>query len=202
MNTYSLARGLVLGFSIAAPVGAIGVLCIRRTLSDGTLAGFISGLGAASADALYAMVAVAGVHSVSEFLNSHETAIRILGGVFLAYIGVRTFLSRPPGQDRPSKSTQLSAAYGSTFLLTLANPSTVVSFGLVFGALASQGRGPAFEPAATVFGVFLGSTAWWLFLSVAVGILRSRIDFHWMQAVNRGAGILLFALGVGILCRS
>ena len=201
MITACFAKGFLIGLSIAAPVGAIGILCIRRTLSDGMMAGLLSGLGAATADAAYAAAAVLGIHAVSDFLAAHEAPIRIVGGAFLAYLGVRTLLSGPGAGAPLAPGMRLAAAYGSTLALTLANPSTVISFTLVFAALGLGAAGGAAAGLVTVSGVFAGSAVWWLFLSGCVGLLRSRVDFAWMRTVNRVAGAVLFALGIGILCR-
>jgi LysE type translocator len=127
-------RGLVIGFSIAAPVGPIGVLCIRRTLADGRAAGFFSGLGAATADALYGAVAAFGLTAISSVLIGQATWLRLGGGLFLCYLGIKTFLARPAAEATPARATGLIGAYVSTLLLTLANPTTILSF--------VGGRGP------------------------------------------------------------
>lgn len=193
--------GAAIGFSIAAPVGPIGVLCIRRSLADGTLKGFSAGLGAATADAAYGCVAAFGLTAVSRFLNLHQAWLGLFGGAFLSYLGVRTFLSKP-ALGAPAKDSGLLAIYGSTLLLTLANPSTILSFASVFSAL---GLGPAAGyrgAGAMVLGVFLGSALWWLALSGSVGLLRSRVNSAWMQWVNRVSGCVLLAFGIWALGRA
>jgi threonine/homoserine/homoserine lactone efflux protein len=165
-------------------------------------AGLLSGLGAATADAAYACVAAFGLTAVSEFLQARQGPIRLVGGAFLAYLGVRTFLSRPGAGGSPDTPATLAGAYGSTFLLTLANPSTVVSFTLVLAALG-LGSEPGFSaPLGMVLGVFLGSAAWWLILSFSVSLLRSRMDLAKMRVVNRVSGLALFVLGIVLLCRT
>src|SRR5512133_448069 len=126
MDSSLLLKGLIIGFSIAAPVGQIGVLCIRRTLVDGRAAGFVSGLGAASADAIYGAIAGFGLTVVSSFLVSQQSWFRLVGGIFLCYLGWRIFRSVVAPVD-PDGATQMTAtrlvsAYASTFLLTLTNP--------------------------------------------------------------------------------
>jgi threonine/homoserine/homoserine lactone efflux protein len=194
-------KGVGIGFSIAAPVGAIGILCIRRTLRDGLWTGFFSGLGAATADAAYACIAALGLGAVSGFLAGHQAPIRIVGGAFIAYLGVRAYRSQPDAPAQAVPAMRMLAAYGSTFVLTLTNPSTIVSFTLVFAALGLGTRGGPGPASAMVLGVFLGSAIWWLLLSSGVSLLRSRVDFRWMKAVNRITGVLLFALGIGLMCR-
>jgi threonine/homoserine/homoserine lactone efflux protein len=187
-------KGLLTGFSIAAPVGPIGVLCIRRSLADGMSKGFTVGLGAATADAAYGCVAAFGLTAISGFLVGHRIWIGVVGGIFLCYLGVRTFLSRPAQAAAPGEGRFL-ALYASTFFLTLANPATILSFAAVFAAFG-LGRGTDYSAACElVLGVFLGSALWWLLLSGGVGLLRSRITGAWMQAVNRASGGILVAFG-------
>ena len=128
MDASLLLRGLIIGFSIAAPVGPIGVLCIRRTLAQGRAAGLVSGLGAASADALYGCVAGFGLTFVSGLLIAQQSWLKLLGGVFLCYLGVRTLLAQPAERAAAAGGMGLAGAYGSTFLLTLTNPTTILSF--------------------------------------------------------------------------
>ena len=135
MDLGFFGRGLVIGFAIAAPVGAIGVLCIRRTLADGRLTGFVSGLGAATADALYGAVAALGLTAISSALVAHQATVRLVGGLFLCYLGVRTALAAPATTGATGARRGLLAAYGSTLALTLTNPSTILSFAAVFAGL-------------------------------------------------------------------
>ena len=143
-----LAQGIVLGFSIAAPVGPIGVLCIRRTLQNGFKSGLASGLGAASADAVYGAIAAAGLTLAADFLAKQQVWLGILGGAFLLFLGVRTFSSPPPEADgQVSKTNKLGGDYLSTFLLTLSNPITILSFAALYGGL-STGSGAGFKAGA------------------------------------------------------
>jgi threonine/homoserine/homoserine lactone efflux protein len=131
-------RGLGLGFAIAAPVGPIGVLCIRRTLADGRLVGFVTGLGAATADATYGAVAAFGVSAVTSLLVGLRLWIHLLGALFLAWLGVRTLLARPAVKaatpTAPARAGLLTA-WASTVMLTLTNPATIISFAAVFAGL-------------------------------------------------------------------
>ncbi len=202
MNPVFLAKGLIIGISVAAPVGPIGVLCIRRSLRDGIWMGFTAGLGAATADAAYSAVAGFGLTAISGFLVLHRFWIGLLGGAFLCYLGVRTFLSKPAPESAPDKSGRIVAVYASTLLLTLANPSTILSFAVVFAAF---GLGASIDyPAAAslVLGVIVGSAIWWFILSGSVSLVRHRVNTSWMRAVNRISGTVLFAFGVYALLRS
>lgn len=192
-----LLRGLVIGFSIAAPVGPIGVLCIRRTLSDGRAAGFVSGLGAATADALYGCVAAFGLTAISSVLVQQQMALRIVGGAFLLYLGVRTLLSRPAAQAAPATAVGLLGAYASTFFLTVTNPMTILSFAAVFAGLGLGTSNHDYGAASTlVAGVFIGSAAWWLLLSVGLGLFRERVGPQYLRWVNRISGLIIIAFGV------
>ena len=193
----TLLRGLVLGFSIAAPVGPIGVLCIRRTLAEGRASGFATGMGAAAADGLYGVIAAFGLTWITAALVAHQQWIRVIGGLFLLYIGVRTFLARPAQEAASVRGTGLGGAFGSTFLLTLTNPMTILSFVAVFAGLGLGAgvHGPA-AAAQMVLGVVLGSAAWWLLLSGAVGALRGRFSPGALRWVNRVSGTVISTFGV------
>jgi threonine/homoserine/homoserine lactone efflux protein len=191
-------HGAALGFSIAAPVGPIGVLCIRRTLADGRLVGFVSGLGAATADGFYGAVAAFGLTAVSGLLIGQRLWIQLVGGLFLAYLGVRTLLRAPA--EKPASAANrrgLAGAYASTLGLTLTNPATILSFVAVFAGLGLAGaRAGGGETAVLVLGVFCGSALWWLVLSSGVGLLRARIGSQALRWVHRVSGTILLGFGV------
>lgn len=189
-------RGLILGFSIAAPVGPIGVLCIRRTLANGRLVGFISGLGAASADAFYGAVAALGLTAISNLLIGLRLWIHLLGGIFLCYLGIRTLLSAPAESAARTEGRGLLGAYASTLGLTLTNPATILSFVGIFAALGVAQGGGYGTAIWIVVGVFCGSAAWWLLLSGAIGLFRARIGLRELRWVNRLSGAILLAFGL------
>lgn len=187
-------RAFIIGISIAAPVGPIGVLCIRRTLANGRLAGFVSGLGAASADMIYGAIAAFGLSAVTGLLVENAFWLRIAGGSFLLYLGVKTFLEKPA--DKPANASQggLLSMYTSTFFLTLTNPMTILSFAAIFaGTMLGKTTG---SPLVMVSGVFAGSAAWWLTLSFGVGILRDRLTQTHMAWINRISGTIIFVFGI------
>ncbi|MCX6033336.1 MAG: LysE family translocator [Chloroflexi bacterium] len=192
-----LGRGLLLGFSIAAPVGPIGVLCIRRTLAQGRLVGFASGLGAATADALYGSIAAFGLTVISGALIGAQVGLRLVGGLFLCYLGIRTLLARPADVAANASGRSLPGAFASTLALTLTNPITILSFAAVFAGLGVGSTGYTSAAALTVLGVFLGSAFWWLLLSGGVSLLRNRFDHRAMRWVNRLSGAVI--LGFGLL---
>jgi threonine/homoserine/homoserine lactone efflux protein len=199
MGLDTLLRGLLIGFSIAAPVGPIGVLCIRRTLADGRVTGLAVGLGAAAADAVYGAIAGFGLTAVSSLLVRQQGLLRLVGGLFLCYLGVRTFVAPPAPDAARAGGVGLLAAWTATFGLTLANPATILSFVAVFAGLGIAGAGSWREAAVLVAGVFLGSALWWLMLSSAVGALRSRVDLRALRWINRVSGVVLLAFGIAAL---
>ena len=189
-----LLRGFIIGISIAAPVGPIGVLCIRRTLADGKLTGFLSGLGAATADMLYGTVAAFGLKFVMDLLIGQAIWLRLTGGIFLLYLGIKTLLSKPAEQAAQVNHSGLLAAYLSTLLLTITNPMTILSFIAIFAGIMPAG--PGNSPLALVLGVFAGSASWWLALSFAVGPMRERVTPAVMLWINRSSGAVITTFGV------
>jgi len=201
MDIIFLLRGLAIGFSIAAPVGPIGVLCIRRTLVEGRASGFVSGLGAATADAIYGCIAGFGLTFISNFLVSQQGWLRPFGGLYLCWLGLKTFRSKPPEKGTPERGKGLSGAYVSTFLLTLTNPMTILSFAAVFAALGlAESKGSYLSAGALVSGVFIGSALWWFILSGGVGVFRKTFNprgLTWLNWISGAiiAGFGLFAFG-------
>lgn len=197
MDTAFLVKGLVIGFSIAAPVGPIGMLCIRRTLGDGRVAGLLSGLGAATADAIYGCIAGFGVVFVSTILLTQQVWLRLVGGVFLCYLGARTFLASPEERISATNPLGLAGIYLSTFFLTLTNPMTIISFAAIFAALGVGNTSWSYISAVTlVVGVFVGSALWWLILSSIVSLFRSKLKPGWLKWVNRLSGLVILGFGV------
>jgi threonine/homoserine/homoserine lactone efflux protein len=195
MDPSLLLRGVVLGLAVAAPVGPIGVLCIRRSLAEGRTAGFVVGLGAATADAVYGALAGLGLTIVSSFLVDQRVWLRLVGGVFLCYLGLRTLAARPAEKAAGGgRGGGLIGAYASAFILTLTNPSTILSFAAIFAAVGVETE--AFTVVPLVAGVFLGSASWWLLLSTGVSLFRGKVGPRGMRAVNvvSGAAILAFGL--------
>jgi threonine/homoserine/homoserine lactone efflux protein len=205
MDTALVVRGIVIGFSIAAPVGPIGVLCIRRTLADGRASGLLTGLGAATADAVYGAIAALGLTALTDALVGGQIWIRLIGGAFLLYLGVRTLLAKPSeraasvaGEEKRSEGLRdLLGAFASTFVLTLTNPMTILSFVAVFAALGLGTTHPdPLAAAGLVLGVFVGSSLWWLTLSGATSLFRSRFDERGLAWVNRISGAVIATFGL------
>src|SRR5512135_1241065 len=193
-------KGLMIGFSIAAPVGPIGVLCIRRTLAEGRAYGLISGLGAATADGFYGTLAALGLTLVSAFLIDQANWLRLIGGAYLCYLGVKTFRSRPAERAAEARGRGLLGAYTSTLFLTLTNPLTIFAFAAIFaGVGAEAAAGNTSGALNVVLGVFLGSAAWWLILVTLTSLFRARLTTTGRVWVNRVSGLVVLGFGVVIL---
>lgn len=216
MDIQAFVRGLVIGFSIAAPVGPIGILCIRRTVANGKASGLLSGLGAATADAFYGVLAVLGLSFLTAFLVNQQDWLRLLGGLFLCYLGIRTFFDKPAAVERnlaggtpvQNQSGRYFRArlydYASTFFLTLTNPLTILSFTAIFAGIGlARPDDTLFSRLLVVVGVFLGSTFWWFLLTSLAGLFRERfLTIHNLLWINRLSGLIITGFGLFALAVS
>jgi len=194
-----LIKGLIIGLSIAVPVGPIGVLCIRRTLTEGRIVGFLAGLGAATADALYGAIAGFGLTFLVNFIIGKQIWLRLIGGGLLCILGAKIFLSKPAEQDACAEGSSLRNAYLSTFFLTLTNPMTILFFTAVFAGLGLgvENTGDYYLLAGMlVLGVFIGSTSWWLVLTNFTRILRRLLNVERLQWLNRISGLIIMGFGL------
>jgi threonine/homoserine/homoserine lactone efflux protein len=190
-------RGLVIGFAIAAPVGPIGMLVIRRTLAEGRLLGLLTGMGAAVADSLYGCVGAFGLTFISGFLMSYAIWTKLIGGAFLIYLGISAFRATPKEDAAGTSKVRYATAFLSTLVLTLANPATILSFMAVFAGLGLGTKAGDYGAAGIVVaGVFVGSGLWWLLLSGGVSLLRHKLSPKTMRWINYGSGAFLSAFGV------
>lgn len=191
----ALVTGALVGFSIAVPVGPVGLLCIRRSLSDGRLAGFVTGMGAAAADTLYGLAAAFSLTALTTFLVDHRTSFQLFGGLFMLGLGVATLRSRPVASTADRPAHHAGIAFVSAFAITATNPMTVFAFIGIFAGLNL----PAADTLASmrlVLGVFLGSAAWWLILSNGAAHFSRKLRSGGFRALNliAGTGIVLIAL--------
>lgn len=199
MDGMVFLKGVVLGFSLAAPVGPIGLLCIRRTLTDGWRIGLATGIGAALADTVYGILAVFGLTVITTALVSAQDWLRIPGGLFLLYLGIQILRSRPPeSSSEPLKDARsLIRACGSTFVLTVANPITVLTFLALFAGMGlGADKSDAAASLLVVTGIFLGSALWWVLLSGGISALRNRIRAEWLMWIHRASGAILVLLAL------
>ena len=195
----TVSRGFVLGFSIAAPVGPIGLLCIQRTLEKGFRSGVATGLGAATADAAYGALAAFGFSALTGILVASSGAVGLAGGFFLCWLGIRIFLAKPASRaaGTPENGRGLLADFASTFILTLSNPMTILFFAAVITGFSGEtSAGGTLQGLLLVTGVFLGSVAWWLFLSLLVGGFGKRFDDRARLLVNHISGAVVLGFGI------
>jgi threonine/homoserine/homoserine lactone efflux protein len=196
MHASLFIRGLLLGLSVAAAVGPMAILCVRRTLAQGRTIGFVTGMGIATADGCYALVAAFGLTFVSEFLIERRTWLEALGGAFLCYLGWRIIRTRPTRNAATTiQARDLLSAYGSALALTLTNPLTIVSFVAMFAGLGLANAGNYGAGGMLVLGVFLGSAAWWLCLTTAVKAARDRLTETVLYRINLAAGSVILGFG-------
>jgi len=192
-----LIKGLIIGLSIAVPVGPIGVLCIRRTLTQGRMVGFLAGLGAATADGLYGAIAGFGLTFLVNFIIGKQIWLRLIGGGLLCILGAKTFLSKPVEQGACAEGGSLRNAYLSTFFLTLTNPMTILFFTAVFAGLGlGSASGHYLLAGMLVLGVFIGSGSWWLVLTNFTGILKGLLNRKRLQWLNRISGLIIMGFGL------
>jgi threonine/homoserine/homoserine lactone efflux protein len=197
LHSWIWAQGAAIGFAVAAPVGPIGMLCIRTTLEKGRLAGFCAGLGAAVADTIFAAVGALAISLVGNVLSMEQSWFKLGAGIFLIVFGL--YLARKPANvPENGKEVQpgLLAEFGVTLLLTLANPSTILSFAAVFAGVTAGGGYALETMPALILGVFIGAAAWWLTLGQIVGLIRHKISQKGLVLINRGAGLALVAFGI------
>lgn len=197
-----LLKGVIIGFSLAAPIGPVGMMCIRRTLTHGHLRGFMSGLGAATADAVYAVVAAFGITLVSNFIIQQEYWIRLIGGILLVLLGIRNLLVQPVERSPKNGVNGHASAFVSMFFLTFTNPMTLFAFAVVFagiGAGSAVGEGNTLTASFLVAGVFLGSALWFLLMTSAIHFYKDKFKLWGLKVVNIIAGSFILLCGIIIL---
>lgn len=197
MDVSFFVRGLLIGLSIAAVVGPMSILCMQRTLIFGQRYGLVSGLGIATADAVYGSIAAFGVTVIANFLVSQQVWIRLIGGLFLVYLGIKTILTRPAERAAAAQVNSFFGAYASTLLLTLTNPLTILSFAAIFAGIGVGGVSKSYLSATiVVLGVFAGSALWWCLLTSGISLLRRKLTPAWLLWINRISGGILTLFGM------
>ena len=193
-------KGMIVGFLIAVPVGPINVLCVRRTIMHGRLAGIVSGLGSAGADTLFGAIAVLGLAALEGVMFAERFWIALVGAAMLIVLGIRTLLAGPPQPSSAPDPTSLLGDFTSTFILTLTNPITILSFLGIFGAFGIQSDDMIDQyDGMLLLGVFLGSTVWWLLLTGVIGVFHGHFNETGLRWANRVAGVLILAFAVAVL---
>jgi threonine/homoserine/homoserine lactone efflux protein len=199
MDPALAGRGFVLGFTIAAAVGPISLLVIRRTLAEGRVVGLASGIGVATADGTYGAIAAFGLGAITQVLVDVRPILAFVGGVFLLWLAWTTARS-VPGDPASVAAPRggLAGAYLSILGLTLANPMTILSFGALFAGFGVTG-GDTTGAALLTLGVFIGSCAWWVVLTTMVAAVRTRVTTRWIRRINIASGIVIGAFALGAI---
>ncbi len=204
MNYFILVfSGIIIGLTVAAPIGPVNLICIRRTLAYGTMNGFISGLGAALGDGVFAVITAFGFTAVSQLIEGYSFWLRLLGGLMMIGFGIHTFRTKVtlscPITRKDEGSSTMAGALISTFGLTITNPVTLLGFAVLFAGFAGLADNDAtFAGAALlVAGVVAGSVAWWFTITAITGIFHKHINEHVMHRINQGFGVLVMLCGLG-----
>ena len=201
-----IGSGFFIGLIAAIPIGPVNLLCVRRTLAYDPLHGFVSGLGAVLADAVYATITAFGFTAIAQMIRGHSTALEIVGGLMLIFFGAHTYLAPPNIRleencvNKEKRALPLARAMASSFALAITNPATMLAFTAMFAGVAGLvGQQASFYAAAfLVLGVLGGSTTWWFTLTTIAGLFHKRIDDRVMMLINKVSGIVVTAFGVTV----
>jgi threonine/homoserine/homoserine lactone efflux protein len=196
MEPIFFLKGLIIGFAMAVPIGPIGIMCIRKTLAEGHSRGLIIGLGAATADSMYGIIAAFGLTFVSDVIATQHFWLRLVGGGLLLFLGIRTFRAKRKDPSIPLDNKGLLRSYVSSFLLALTNPVTIFAFVAVFAAFGLGHKLNIISACILVLGVFAGSCLWFLTLGYVATLFRKKLDSGGLRWVNRISGVLLILSGV------
>lgn len=204
---FFILSGVIIGLIVALPIGPVNLICIRRTLALGPVNGFVSGLGAAMGDGLFAVITGFGFTAVAQWISGYSGTLELTGGTLLVIFGVSTYFSDPlhgrgaeKAASRQVGAPSLARAFASTFALTITNPATLFGFAALFSSLGGISGSPSFDDAAlVVIGVVSGSTLWWFTLTTTVGFFHAKIDAGVMKFINHGSGVLVSLFGLAVL---
>ena len=200
MSIHLLIEGILIGIMVAVPVGPLGLFCINRALATGALCGLFSGLGVASADALAAGIAALGITLISGFLTDHQVLLRLGGGCFLCYLGLKIYRTKPAVQTPSGNVNGLAGAYATTFLLTFSNPVTILSFIAIYAGWQVESlSGHYFAAAVLTLGVFIGSALWWVLLFLGMTTFPDRFNLQTLGWIHRVSGAIITGFGLAVL---
>jgi threonine/homoserine/homoserine lactone efflux protein len=196
----SFIKGIIIGLITGAPLGPVGILCLRTTLTNGAVYGLLSGLGSAVADSLYGFVAAFGVTFISRVLTHHQNYIRMFGAIVIVILGIRIFFSKEEKEALPLSGKNLLKSFFATFFLAISNPATVFSFLIIFASYGTKHMGSNnLARVVLVLGVFTGSALWWVVLVTAASLFRESITHKHMRLLNKTLGSITACLGIVII---
>ena len=202
-----ILSGFVIGLIAAVPIGPVNLLCVRRTFAHGSLYGFLSGLGAALADGVFATIVGFGFTAIAQLIKDHSTVLEIVGATMLLIFGVRTFMAPPQLRlddklkAREQGVSTLARAMASTFALAITNPATLLAFTAMFAGVAGLVGGQAnyLDAGLLVIGVLAGSTTWWFTLTTVAGLFHAKINDGVMTIINRTSGAVITCFGLVVV---
>jgi len=200
MDPSIFIQGMIIGLTLAVPVGPIALMCIQRAVTDGRLHGIVSGIGVATADSFYAGVTFFGLTAISGLIIAHQVSLRLAAGVVLILVGIRIFLTMPAPLIVKTEHETYVKDYLSMVAIAIANPLTLIFFVAIlpgFGVVFYENS--VLSASEFVGGVFFGSTLWWIVLCGSIGSVRSRISAEHLRLINRISGMLIVCFGVGML---
>jgi len=187
-------KSIIIGISIAIPIGPIAILCIRRTMANGLKSGIASGIGAATADAFYGVIASFGLTAISGFLIEKQLWLNLIGGLFLFYLGFKIFKSEPIDENQNVGNSSLYNDYLSTVFLTIINPATfLVLFSIFVATGFIKENINYYDATISSIGIFIGSMIWWLCLSFGVGLTRNKLNKKSMILLNKISALIIFS---------
>ncbi|MEA3444066.1 MAG: LysE family transporter [Bacteroidota bacterium] len=199
MELILIIKGLIIGISVSAPLGPIGIICLQKTLNKGVLTGFLAGMGAAFADTFYALIAGFGVSFISDFFVDQQFYLRGAGGALLIILGLKVFYTNTIKQVRRQRSSKgnIFGDFISVFFLTISNPITIIVFGAIFAGigLAEEGAN-TYQAGIIVLGIFSGATLWWLTLAISINYFRHKIRLRSLWWINKIAGGIIAIIGL------
>lgn len=199
MNALIVA-GIAAGLLISVPLGPVGVLIIRKTLNRGRYAGYFGGAGATLADTFFAIIAGFGVSIITDFIDSYQTEIRLIGGIILMVLAYKIFMSNVVDQIRKKgKKNTLWADFMHTYFLTLSNPLTIIVIGAIFATGGPGKNATQIDILTLILGVFAGASSWWLTLVTVINLFRKKIRLKSLWYLNKITGILIFLFGVFVM---
>lgn len=202
MDLLFIIKGLLIGVAVSAPLGPIAVLCIQRTMSKGFMSGLVSGFGAVTADIIYAVIAGFGITLIRDFLMDNQMLLRITGGVFLIFMGIKIFFANPAKQIRKlrAKGNRYFTDFITSFFLTISNPITVIAFGALFAGfqIITENTG-TFNIVILITSVMTGAIIWWLLLTAIISIFRKKIRLRNLLWINKVTSILILIFAIFVV---
>ena len=192
-----LIKGLLIGIIFGVPVGAVGAMCVSRSLNGGVKSGIVTGLGASAAELFYSIVGAFGITVVSGFLEQHSVIINILGGALVIAMGVMTFLKAPEGQEDKNKAGY-AGMFLSAFAVCITNPAAVITYLFAFSYFGINGTLSAANGTLLVTGIVAGTQIWWIILSFLSQLIKKKAGEKGFVIMNRLFGLIMIGFGAAV----